>query len=235
MQHAPLSAIFALPKCLAMPSPTVENYVKEIFLAQQKLGTGSVPMGVVAKALEVTPGTATAMLKSLAQSGLADYEPRRGARLSDKGRRLALKMIRKHRIIELYLVEQLGLDWSAVHIEAERMEHAISERVLERMDSRLGHPKVDPHGDPIPSAEGELDERVLCTLADCPCGIDYSIARVGDQSADFLQYLDERGLHPGASLNVASRNLASDAVTLSTAEGRSVTMGMKAAEKIYVQ
>ncbi|MBN1403902.1 MAG: metal-dependent transcriptional regulator [Opitutales bacterium] len=218
-----------------MPSPTVENYVKEIFLAQQRLGSASVPMGAVAKAMDVTPGTATAMLKSLAQSGLAEYEPRKGARLSDKGRRLALKMIRKHRIIELFLVEQLGLDWGAVHKEAERMEHAISEVVLACMDNKLGHPTHDPHGDPIPSEDGDLEESILCTLADCNCGKNYAIARVGDQSADFLQYLDERGLKPGASLNVSSRNTVSDAVTLSTSDGRTVTMGMKAAEKIFVQ
>jgi len=218
-----------------MPSPTVENYVKEIFLAQQRLGPGAVPMGIIAKAMEVTPGTATAMMKSLALSGLADYEPRRGTRLSDKGRRLALRMIRKHRIVELFLVEQLGLDWGEVHNEAERMEHAISELVLAHMDTKLGHPTTDPHGDPIPSADGELDERVLCTLADCPCGIDFSIARVGDQSADFLQYLDERGLKPGAPLCVASRNTVADAVSLSTADGATVIMGMKAAEKIFVQ
>jgi DtxR family Mn-dependent transcriptional regulator len=218
-----------------MPSPTVENYVKEIFLAQQRLGSASVPMGIVAKAMEVTPGTATAMMKTLSQNGLVEYEPRRGARLSDKGRRLALRMIRKHRIVELFLVVQLGLDWGEVHQEAESMEHAISERVLEMMDSKLGHPTTDPHGDPIPSAEGDLDERVLCTLADCPCGMDFSIARVGDQSPDFLQFVDERGLKPGAAVCVSSRHLASDAVTLSTGDGRSFTMGMKAAEKIFVQ
>jgi len=218
-----------------MPSQVVENYVKEILLAQQRLGDGAVPMGAVAKALEVTPGTATAMLKSLAQAGLADYEPRRGAKLTDKGRRLALKMLRKHRIVELFLVNELGLDWSEVHIEAEKMEHAVSERVLEKMDAKLGHPTTDPHGDPIPSAEGDIDVEVLCTLADCPCGMDYTIARVGDQSADFLQYLNERGLHPGSALNVASRNVMADAVTVSLPGSDNFTMGLKAAGKIFVR
>ena len=218
-----------------MPSPAVENYVKEIFLAQQKLGAGSVPMGAVAKALGVTPGTATAMLKSLALSGMADYEPRHNAKLTEKGRQLALRMLRKHRIVELFLVKELGLDWSEVHLEAERMEHAISDRVLEGMDVRLGHPKTDPHGDPIPSAEGELDIQTLYSLADCPCGKDYTVARVGDQTAEFLQYLNDRNLHPGAELKVVSRNIAADAVTITTGKNHQITMGMKAAEKIFVK
>lgn len=191
-------------------------------------------MGVVAKALDVTPGTATAMLKSLAQSGLADYEPRHGAKLTEKGRGLALRMLRKHRLVEVFLVKELGLDWSEVHLEAERMEHAISERVMECIDAKLGHPTTDPHGDPIPSAEGTLDVEVLSTLAECPGGSDYMIARVSDQAADFLQYLNERGLKPGSSITSIVRNSAADAVTL-TSGGRQVTMGLKAAEKIFVR
>jgi DtxR family Mn-dependent transcriptional regulator len=217
-----------------MPTPAVENYVKEIFLAQQRLGSGAVPMGTVAKALDVTPGTATAMLKSLAQSGLADYEPRHGAKLTDKGRSLALRMLRKHRLVEVFLVQELGLDWSEVHLEAERMEHAISERVLECIDVKLGHPTTDPHGDPIPSDEGAMDVEKLSTLAECPGGRDYEIARVGDQDSEFLKYLNERGLKPGSSISSIVRNVAADAVTL-TSGGRQVTMGLKAAEKIFVR
>jgi DtxR family Mn-dependent transcriptional regulator len=191
-------------------------------------------MGAVAKALDVTPGTATAMLKSLAQSGLADYEPRHGAKLTDKGRSLALRMLRKHRIVEVFLVQELGLDWSEVHLEAERLEHAMSERVIERIDAKLGHPTTDPHGDPIPSDAGAMDVEKLSTLAECPCGMDYEIARVGDQGADFLQYLNERGLKPGSLITAVNRNSAADAVTL-TSGGRTVTMGLKAAEKIFVR
>jgi DtxR family transcriptional regulator, Mn-dependent transcriptional regulator len=218
-----------------MPSPAVENYVKEIFLAQQRLDGGAVPMGIVAKALDVTPGTATAMLKSLANGGMADYEPRRGAKLTEKGRTLALRMLRKHRIVELFLVKELGLDWADVHVEAERMEHAISERVLASMDAKLGHPTTDPHGDPIPSAEGTLEVRKFVSLVDCACDEKFTIARVGDQSADFLQFLNERALRPGASVTVTSRNVAADAVTLTTGDGRMVAMGLKAAGKIFIQ
>ena len=217
-----------------MPTPAVENYVKEIFLAQQRLAEGeSVAMGAVAKALDVTPGTATAMLKSLAQNGMADYEPRHGARLTEKGRALALRMIRKHRIVEVFLVQELGLDWSEVHIEAERLEHAISENVLDHMDAKVGHPTTDPHGEPIPSAHGDLAVPSTTSLALCDCGREYVIAKVVDQSVDFLHFLNERGLKPGSRVTVATRNEVADVVEISI-DGRNVTMGIKAAEKIFV-
>jgi DtxR family Mn-dependent transcriptional regulator len=218
-----------------MATTTVENYVKEIFLAQQQLGDQSVPMGQVARALSVVPGTATVMVKSLSQSGLVDYEPRRGVRVTPQGRSLALRMIRRHRLIELFLVQTLGLDWGEIHAEAERLEHAISDRVLERLDALLGHPKTDPHGDPIPSAEGDLDERVLDSLADCRVGKRYRIARVGDQSPAFLQFLDEHGLKPGTPLRVEAREDVADAVTLQLDDGQAATLGLKAAAKIMVE
>lgn len=218
-----------------MASPTVENYVKEIYLAQQALGDQAVPMGHVARALNVVPGTATVMVKSLAQSGLVDYEPRRGVRLSAEGRALALRMLRRHRIVELFLVQTLGLDWAEIHDEAERLEHAVSERVLERLDALLGHPKTDPHGDPIPSAQGDIDERVLSSLADCRVGKRYRVARVGDQSPAFLQFLDEHGLKPGTPLRVSTRETIADAVTLQFDDGAAATMGLSAAAKIMVE
>ena len=217
-----------------MPSSTVENYVKEILLAEQELGGAYVPMGTVAKALDVTPGKATAMLKSLASSGLADYEPRHGAKLTDKGRELALRVLRKHRIVEAYLVGELGLDWSEVHVEAEKLEHSISERVLDRMDAKLGHPTTDPHGYPIPGAGGSFEVRKLTSLAESPCGKKYTIERVGDQSAEFLQFLNERQLRPGASILLMSRSEAANVVTLENESGRTITMGLKAAEKVFV-
>ena len=218
-----------------MATPTVENYVKEIFMAQQALGDQAVPMGQVARALNVVPGTATVMVKSLAQTGLVDYEPRRGVRVTRKGRSLALRMLRRHRLVELFLVEKLGLDWGEIHDEAEQLEHAISERVLERLDAFLGHPKTDPHGDPIPSAEGDFDERVLNSLANCRVGRRYRIARVGDQSPAFLQFLDERGLKPGTPLRVCAREDIADAVTLQLDDGNAATLGLKAAAKIMVE
>src|SRR5262250_2196203 len=141
-----------------LPSSTVENYLKAIHQGQTALPSGErlVPMGQVASALGVTPGTATTMVKALAESGLADYEPYSGVRLSSAGERLAGLVVRRHRIVELFLVQVMGMSWAEVHEEAEQLEHAVSERLIERIDEMLGHPTHDPHGDPIPSAEGRL-------------------------------------------------------------------------------
>src|SRR5947199_9184927 len=161
-----------------MPTPTVENYLKQIYLEQQaavaELGREDadaedelVPMGRLATVMGVVPGTATSMVKALADSGLVAYEPRGGARLTPGGEQLALHVLRRHRLVELFLVKVLGLDWSEVHEEAEELEHAISEKVLERIDQLLGHPAVDPHGDPIPTAKGKVGDTPIASLADC--------------------------------------------------------------------
>src|SRR5688500_17356504 len=139
-----------------MPSSTVENYLKTLYSEQQHAAGELVSMGAVAGAMNVAPGTATAMVKTLADAGLVDYEPRGGVRLSSKGEKLALHVLRRHRLVELFLVEVLGLDWSEVDEEAEELEHAISDKVLERIDALLEFPQVDPHGDPIPSSKGKI-------------------------------------------------------------------------------
>src|SRR5256714_8448369 len=146
-----------------MPSITVENYLKQLYLEQQN-APDLVQMGKLASAMGVVPGTATSMIKALADSGLVSYEPRFGAKLTKGGEQLALHVLRRHRLMELFLVKVLGLDWSEVHDEAEELEHAISEKVLERIDKLLGHPSVDPHGDPIPSAKGKVSEERLVRL-----------------------------------------------------------------------
>src|SRR6476661_2815846 len=138
-----------------MPSSTVEDYLKSLY-TQQRGGGDLVAMGALATAMNVAPGTATAMVKTLADAGLVDYEPRGGVRLSAKGEKLALHVLRRHRLVELFLVEVLGLDWSEVDQEAEELEHAISDKVLEKIDDVLGHPEVDPHGDPIPNPKGKI-------------------------------------------------------------------------------
>ena len=137
-----------------LPSPTVENYLKAIFHAQLALPRKSdlVPMGLIAATLGVVPGTATAMVKALSDAGLIKYEAYAGVRLTAAGEKLAAGVIRRHRLIEMFLVQVLGMSWSDVHDEAERLEHVVSERVIARMDEMLGHPAVDPHNDPIPEA-----------------------------------------------------------------------------------
>src|SRR5215211_3230796 len=170
-----------------MPTPTVENYVKQIYLEQQSVDAEGgadalVPMGRLAAAMGVVPGTATTMVKALSDSGLVAYEPRGGVRLTRGGEQLALHVLRRHRLVELFLVRVLGMDWSEVHDEAEELEHAISDKVLDRIDALLGHPSVDPHGDPIPSAQGKVAApRRLHSLADCPTGARLRVARVTDQ------------------------------------------------------
>ena len=217
------------------PTSTVEDYVKRIFLEQSRMGAKFVAMGVVSRALGVVPGTATTMMKSLADSGLVLYRPRLGVRLTAKGATLAIDMLRRHRLIEVFLVDVLGLDWSEIHDDAERLEHAISDQVLDKIDALLGYPRFDPHGDPIPSAAGELDDPQLRTLRDCPVEDPVKVARISDQAPEFLQFATDSGLRPGVELWVRQRNQAADSVTVGFDDGSNLTLGSSAAEKILVR
>ena len=225
-----------------MPTSTVENYLKTIYTEQQRHAGGAaaaqgelVAMGAMASAMGVTPGTATAMVKALAESGLVDYEPRGGVRLSAKGEKLALHVLRRHRLVELFLVEVLGLDWSEVDEEAEELEHAISDKVLEKIDDFLGHPEVDPHGDPIPTAKGKVARRALTSLAKCGLGRPMRVARVLDQDPQFLQFVDRHSLKPGTEVVVRSRDAVADAVAIHPRNQRALTIGTAAAAKILVE
>ncbi|HEX7009762.1 MAG TPA: metal-dependent transcriptional regulator [Phycisphaeraceae bacterium] len=217
-----------------MPSSTVENYLKQIYLWQQDNDFQRMPMGQLALSLNVAPGTVTSMVKALADAQLVDYTPRGGVQLTPQGTRLALQVLRRHRLIEKFLVEVLQLDWSEVHDEAEELEHAISDKVLERIDALLGYPDTDPHGDPIPPAEGHPESRELASLADCPVDDTFRVARVIDQSVEFLQFVDQQGLAPGSDVTVESRSNSAQAVTLRPAGRQAVTMGTAAAAKILV-
>ena len=141
-----------------LPSHTVENYLKAIFQAQVALSSADqlVPMGQLSSALGVVPGTATTMVKALSESGLVRYEPYSGVRLTPAGEKLAARVLRRHRLIELFLVQVMGMGWAEVHDEAEHLEHAVSDQRRERIDEMRGHPSVDPHGNPIPGPEGTL-------------------------------------------------------------------------------
>jgi DtxR family Mn-dependent transcriptional regulator len=177
----------------------------------------------MASAMRVTPGTATAMVKALAESGLV------------KGEKLALHVLRRHRLVELFLVEVLGLDWSEVDEEAEELEHAISDKVLEKIDSLLDHPEVDPHGDPIPTAKGKVARRALTSLAKCDLGRPMRIARVMDQNPQFLQFADRHSLKPGTEIVVQSRDAVADAVAVHPRHHPALTIGTAAAAKILVE
>ena len=220
-----------------MPSITVENYLKQIYLEQQDSRHELVPMGKLANAMGVVPGTATSMIKALADSGLVVYEPRTGTRLTKGGEQLALHVLRRHRLVELFLVKVLGLDWSEVHDEAEELEHAISDKVLERIDKLLGHPSVDPHGDPIPTAKGKVSDPHprLVPLPQSPLNAKLRIARIIDQDPPFLQFLDRAGLKPGATLTISGRDEHADSISVKLDSRSPLTLGTSAAMKILVE
>ncbi len=218
-----------------MITSTVENYVKQIYLQQQENPADLLPMGKLATAMNVVPGTATAMVKALADSGLVDYEPRGGIRLTHGGEQLALHVLRRHRILESFLVEILGLDWSEVHEEAETLEHAVSDKVLERMDHLMNRPQYDPHGDPIPTAKGQISHIRLMPLSDMAPGTSAQVARVADQDAAFLRFAEKNGLLPGVKFSLISSDSQADAVTIRLRNKQTITLGGKAAEKILVR
>jgi len=218
-----------------MASITVENYLKQLYLEQQNASEELVPMGRLASAMGVVPGTATSMVKALADSGLVSYEPRFGAKLTKGGEQLALHVLRRHRLVELFLVKVLGLDWSEVHDEAEELEHAISEKVLDRIDKLLGHPSVDPHGDPIPTAKGKVSEERLVPLPESEAGKKVRIARIVDQDPPFLQFLDRAGLKPGVTLMINGRDEQADAISVKVDARAPLTLGTSAAMKILVE
>jgi DtxR family Mn-dependent transcriptional regulator len=218
-----------------MPTSTVENYIKRLYLLGQERPGVPVLMGDLARAMRVVPGTATTMVKALAKAGLLRHTPRVGARLTPAGDRLALQMLRKHRLIEMFLVQTLGLDWSEIHEEAELLEHAWSDRLVERLDAFLGHPRVDPHGDPIPSAAGRMAARAVRPLSELAPGANATLARIGRQDAEFLRFLNAAGLRPGRRLRVTRRDSVADLLVIKLKGGGEVSLGGKAARHLLVE
>ena len=192
-------------------------------------------MGQVAAALNVTPGTATTMVKALAESGLAEYEPYSGVRLTPAGEKLAALVLRRHRLVELFLVQVMGMSWVEVHDEAEKLEHVVSERLIERIDDMLGHPTHDPHGDPIPTPEGTNHARHLDSLLTCPVGTPLRVTRIADQDPAFLRFIESNGLKPGQPIEVETRDTAADSVRLRGQNRASITIGARAASKLLVE
>jgi DtxR family transcriptional regulator, Mn-dependent transcriptional regulator len=216
----------------ALPSLTVENYVKAIFQICLT-SDGHAATGQLATALGVSPGTVTSMLKTLSESNLVTYTPYEGVRLTASGAALALRIVRRHRLIELFLVKTLNLAWDEVHEEAEHMEHAVSDRLVDRIDAFLGHPEVDPHGDPIPRPDGSFHVPASRSLAECEVGDSFCLARVVDQSSEFLRFLSGSGLPLGASGRIVAKGAEAGIVTVNV-DGRETTLGRAAAEKILV-
>ncbi len=219
-----------------LPSSTVENYLKAIYQGQTSLDAGArlVPMGQVAASLGVTPGTATTMIKTLAESGLVEYEPYSGVRLTDAGEKLAALVVRRHRLVELFLVQVMGMSWAEVHEDAELLEHVVSDRLIDRIDEMLGRPTHDPHGDPIPNQEGSVASPHLETLLTCPTHTPLRVTRIADQDPDFLRFIEHNNLKPGQPVEVETRDAAADAVQL-RGQDRRITIGARAASKLLVE
>ena len=217
-----------------MPSLTVENYLKAIYLIASHRGeVEAVATGELAQALGVSPGTVTGMLKTLSEAELATYTPYEGARLTSSGRRLALKVLRRHRLLELFLARTLRMSWDEVHEEAEHMEHSASDRLIDRIDDFLGHPEVDPHGDPIPRSDGTFAENPGTPLAKLERGAGFRVVRVVEQDPAFLRYLTECGLDLGA-VGVLVENRPEAGVLSCRIQERDAALGFEAAGKILV-
>jgi DtxR family Mn-dependent transcriptional regulator len=216
-----------------VPSLTVENYVKAIYQICAESGKPAAT-GQIAAALAVSPGTVTSMLKTLSESNLVTYTPYEGVSLTSSGSALALRVIRRHRLIELFLVNTLQLTWDEVHEEAEHMEHAVSDRLIDQIDNYLGHPQADPHGDPIPKPDGSFGATTANrTLADCTVGEEFQVSRIVDQSPSFLRFLSGSGLPLGTAGQVIANEREAGTVTIRV-EGQLTTLGREAAEKILV-
>ena len=211
----------------------MEDYLKALYQLQRD-EDGPVSTSSLAEALDVTPPTASSMLDTLEDGGFVEREKYKGARLSPEGETVALEVVRHHRLLETYLTEHLGYDWSEVHDEADRLEHHISEEFERRVAAALGDPEVDPHGDPIPSEALEpLDEDVGETLGEHEVGDEVVVERVSDRDPDELAYLSERGIAPDSRLEVV--DVAPIGMVTVAVDDREVTLPDRVAELIHVR
>ena len=219
------------------PSSSVGDYVKAIWGLVGGAGTASTKE--IADRLSVAPASVTNMLGRLRERGLVEYERYRGASLTEEGRAEALRLVRRHRLIETFLLEHLGYSWENVHEEAERMEHVVSDEFTERLAEMLGHPERDPHGEPIPSPEGVVAPDDSLPLADAGVGAHVRVSRVSDgvgrDHMPVLAYLGERGLVPGRTLIVKEVRSLDGVVTVEDEDGVSHILGASLAHSVFVQ
>ncbi len=204
----------------AAPQPealtrSVEDYLKAIYRLSPQGRTAST--SEIAQRLELSPASVSGMVKRLSEHGLLEHVPYRGVQLTAEGRRAALRMLRRHRLIEAYLVAFLGYSWDTVHDEAERLEHAVSDALVERMAAVLGNPTVDPHGDPIPTPEGDIDEPAGIPLSEVPAGTTVEVRQVEEGQPDRLRYIASVGLRPGVHLTVVDRQPFQGPITIEVA------------------
>lgn len=191
---------------------SVEDYLKAIYRLSR--GGGPASTNDIASALGLSAPSVSGMIKRLSEQGLVEHVPYKGVELTTEGRFAALRILRRHRLIESYLVEFLGYSWDSVHEEAERLEHAVSETLIERMDDALGNPEFDPHGDPIPRRDGSIAELVYSPLPNVPVGSSVELCRVDNNDPDQLRYIASLGLKPGTVLSVVDHQPFRGPVTI---------------------
>ncbi|MGQ0816217.1 MAG: metal-dependent transcriptional regulator [Gemmatimonadota bacterium] len=220
------------PSRLPELTQNVEDYLKAIY-ELERAGAPAATTDLAAQ-LGVAPASVTGMVRRLAEQGLLTHERYHGVRLTEHGRRGALRTLRRHRVIEAYLVEVLGYGWDEVHDEAERLEHAASDDLIDRMARAIGEPTVDPHGAPIPSREGAVNETPYLSLADLGLGSRATIMRVADEDPDLLRHIADLMLTPGSVVRVVQRAPFGGPIALEV-DGRSVVIGPDLAERLLVQ
>lgn len=210
----------------------VENFLKAVFTLQQR--AERVSTNELAETLRKTQPTITDMAQRLMIAGLIDYQKYHGVTLTDAGQDIALKILRRHRLIELYLVRELGYELHEVHAEAERLEHAVSDRFIEALATRMGNPQVDPHGDSIPAPDGTIPERALLPLSELPTGTGATVSRLQAANDDMLQYILDRGFALGSQVEVTGREPFDGPLTV-TINGEARTIGYNVASCIDVE
>lgn len=210
----------------------MEDYLKAIYDLER--GGMAVATTALAAQLEVAPPSVTGMVRRLADQGLLTHEPYHGVRLTPRGRLLALRTLRRHRVIEAYLAEALGYSWDEVHDEAERLEHAASDDLIDRMAAAIGEPSVDPHGAPIPSRDGAVEEARLCTLGDVKVGATADVMCISDDDPDLLRYLADLDVKPGCAVRVIERAPFGGPTTLEIG-GTLRAIGPALAERLFVR
>jgi DtxR family Mn-dependent transcriptional regulator len=217
MQHEPLTR-------------SVEDYLKAIY----RLSPEGRPASTsdIAHLLELSPASVSGMVKRLSEQGLLEHVPYKGVQLTDEGRRAALRMVRRHRLIEAYLVAFLGYSWDTVHDEAERLEHAVSDTLVERMAAVLGHPTTDPHGDPIPTADGAIEETASIPLSEVDPGVTVELRRVDESQPERLRYIASIGLVPGAVVRVLERQPFQGPMTIRV-DGRTHVIGQELGQVLF--
>jgi len=212
-------------------STSTEDYLKAIYKLEQRHGAAQT--SAIAEALDIAAPSVSGMVKRLSEAGLLEHSRYRGVQLTDPGRRAALRMLRRHRILELYLIEKLNYDWDNVHVEAERLEHAVSDELINRMADALGDPQYDPHGAPIPSAIGEVEQPEVVPMTEIPVGTVGELRMVSDDDAERLRFLASLGLKPGVRFTVLNQQPFNGPITVRMeADGRQEVIGFQLARSL---